>query len=67
MKNSSVGNRNSLGKFAKEIGKTTQTLRDWERSGILIPFYKTKGKHRMYSEDQLNEILQLILMISNSD
>ncbi len=26
--------------------------------GILIPAYKTKGHHRMYSEDQLNEIFQ---------
>ena len=48
----------SVGEFSKKIGKSVQTLRDWEKKGILIPAYKTKGKHRMYSEDQLNEILQ---------
>ena len=48
----------SVGEFAKKIGKSVQTLRDWEKKGILIPAYKTKGHHRMYSEDQLNEILQ---------
>jgi len=48
----------SIGEFAKKIGKSVQTLRDWEKKGILIPAYKTKGHHRMYSEDQLNEIFQ---------
>jgi len=48
----------SVGEFSKKIGKSVQTLRDWEKKGILIPAYKTKGHHRMYSEDQLNEILQ---------
>ncbi len=48
----------SVGEFAKKIGKSVQTLRDWEKKGILIPAYKTKGHHRMYSEDQLNEIFQ---------
>ena len=47
-----------IGEFAKKIGKTTQTLRDWDRKNILKPAYKTKGSHRMYSEDQLEEILQ---------
>jgi len=48
----------TIGEFAKKIGKTTQTLRDWERKKILIPSYKTKGRHRMYSEEQLQEVLQ---------
>ncbi|MEQ8189032.1 MAG: MerR family DNA-binding transcriptional regulator, partial [Candidatus Eremiobacterota bacterium] len=33
----------SVGEFAKKIGKSVQTLRDWEKKGILIPAYKTKG------------------------
>jgi len=45
----------SIGKFAKEIGVTTQTLRNWHKSGELIPFKITKGGTRYYSEKQLKE------------
>lgn len=48
----------SIGRFAKKIGKTVETLRNWERKNILIPAYKSKAKHRMYSEEQLIEVLQ---------
>jgi len=29
----------SIGQFAKLIGKTTQTLRDWDKKGVLTPEY----------------------------
>ena len=48
----------TIGEFAKKIGKTVQTLRDWDKKGVLRLAYKTQGKHRMYSEEQLCEILQ---------
>jgi predicted site-specific integrase-resolvase len=48
----------SIGEFAKKIGVTIQTLRDWDKSGKLKPAYRSKGNHRYYSEEQLNEILQ---------
>jgi predicted site-specific integrase-resolvase len=47
----------SIGKFSVLIGKTQKTLRKWEKDGKLIPEYKTVGGHRMYSENQLNIIL----------
>jgi len=49
-----------IGKFAKEIGVTVQTLRDWDKKGSLKPAYLGTGqhKHRYYSQEQLNEILQ---------
>ena len=47
----------SIGKFAKEIGVTTQTLRNWHESSELIPFKITKGGTRYYSENQLNQYL----------
>ena len=49
----------SIGKFAKEIGVTTTTLRNWHKSGELIPFKVTKGGTRYYSERQLNRYLNL--------
>ena len=47
----------SIGKFAKEIGVTTTTLRNWHNSEELIPFKITKGGTRYYSESQLNKYL----------
>ncbi len=47
----------SIGKFSKTIGVTTQTLRNWEKSGELMPCKVTKGKTRYYSEQQLSEYL----------
>jgi predicted site-specific integrase-resolvase len=49
----------SIGKFAKLISKSIVTLRLWDKSGVLKPAYTTTGGHRMYSEEQLNEILNL--------
>jgi putative resolvase len=49
----------SIGKFSKLIGKTQKTLRTWEKDGKLIPEYRTIGKHRMYSDEQLNMILNV--------
>lgn len=48
----------SIGQFAKRIGKTVETLRNWEKKNILIPSYRTKAGYRMYSEEQLIEVLQ---------
>lgn len=43
----------SIGQFAKEIGITVQTLRNWDKSGKLKPSYTSPSGHRYYSEDQL--------------
>ena len=39
----------SIGKFAKEIGVTTQTLRNWHKTKELIPFKITEGGTRYYN------------------
>lgn len=44
----------SIGKFAKKIGVTTTTLRNWHKEGKLIPSKITDGGTRYYSEEQLN-------------
>lgn len=41
----------TIGEFAKRIGVTAQTLRNWEKEKYLIPSYVTKGKTRYYSEE----------------
>jgi predicted site-specific integrase-resolvase len=50
----------SIGKFAKLIGRSIETLRSWDKQGKLIPSYRSEGGHRMYSQEQLNEVLQIV-------
>ncbi|MDQ0417198.1 putative site-specific integrase-resolvase [Croceifilum oryzae] len=47
----------SIGKFAKQIGVTQQTLRNWHKQGIFIPANVTESGYRYYSEIQLREYL----------
>lgn len=47
----------SIGKFAKEIGVTTQTLRNWHKDGILVPSKVTEGGTRYYSDKQISEYI----------
>ena len=49
----------SIGEFAKEIGKTIQTLRNWDKKNILKPSHVTQGGTRYYSQEQLNHFLGL--------
>ena len=49
----------SIGQFAKLIGKTTQTLRNWDKDGSLKPHYITRSGYRYYSQEQLNHFLGL--------
>ena len=45
-----------IGKFAKEIGVTIQTLRNWDNNGTLKPFKVINGV-RYYSEAQLKQFI----------
>lgn len=47
----------SIGEFAELIGKTKQTLRNWDKNDTLKPAFVTDGGHRMYSQKQLNQVL----------
>ena len=47
----------SIGEFARKIGKSQQTLRNWHKRGILIPAVTSSYGTRSYSEKQLNEYL----------
>lgn len=49
----------SIGDFAKRIGVTVQTLRNWDRMGKLSPARVTEGGTRYYSEEQLEEYLKV--------
>ncbi len=49
----------SIGEFAKAIGKTTKTLRNWDKNGKLKPARVEDTGYRYYSEEQLNHFLGL--------
>ena len=44
----------SIGEFSEKIGKTVQTLRNWDKNGSLKPSHRTDGGTRYYSQEQLN-------------
>lgn len=47
----------SIGQFAELIGKTEQTLRNWDKKGVLKPHHVTESGYRYYSQEQLNHFL----------
>lgn len=49
----------TMGEFAKAIGKSPGTLRNWEKSGKLIPHHKTEAGTRYYSDSQVDEYFNL--------
>lgn len=48
-----------LGKFAKIIKRSPQTLRNWDAEGKLKPALVKKSGHRYYTEEQIEEALKL--------
>lgn len=51
-----------VGKLAEELGRTSQTIRKWEVSGILPkPIFKDKFGKRMYSQEQIDTIVSCAL------
>lgn len=49
----------SINKFAKILGVTPQTLRNWDRSGKLHPHHTSANGYRYYSRDQLNRVMDV--------
>ena len=47
----------SIRRFSEIIDVAPCTLRKWEKEGKLLPHHKTKGGHRVYSEDQAKKYL----------
>jgi len=56
----------SIGEFATLIGKTPQTLRDWNKKGTFLPQHVTDGGTRYYSQEQLNQFLGLKGVVTNT-
>lgn len=50
----------SIGEFAKRIGKTPQTVRNWDEKDILKPHHVSESGYRYYSQEQLNGFLGIV-------
>ncbi|MBC8061194.1 MAG: MerR family transcriptional regulator, partial [Clostridiaceae bacterium] len=44
----------AVGEFSKVIGKTGQTIRNWDRNGVLKPHHIAKSGHRYHSTEHMN-------------
>ena len=49
----------TINKFSKIVGVTPQTLRNWDKAGKLKPHHTAENGYRYYSEEQLNQVLQI--------
>jgi predicted site-specific integrase-resolvase len=49
----------NIHEFSKLIGRTPQTLRNWDKSDKLIPSHTGSNGYRYYSHDQLKEVLNI--------
>ena len=47
----------TIHEFSQMVGKTPQTLRNWERRGVLFPHHKGMNGYRYYSDEQLHQVL----------
>ena len=47
----------TIHQLSEMLGVSAQTLRNWDKSGKLIPHHKSANGYRYYSEDDLNMLL----------
>jgi len=45
--------------FSGIVGKTPQTLRNWDKKGILKPHHTSLNGYRYYSEEQIGQVLNV--------
>lgn len=46
----------TIGEVAKQLGKTTTTIRRWEREGV-IKAIRTPTGHRLFADTEINRVL----------
>ena len=51
----------TIGEFAKKVGLSINTLRNWDKDGKLKPSYISSGGHRYYSDEQVNRLIGIKL------
>ena len=54
-------NEYSIGEAAALLKVTTRTLRHWDGIGLLSPQWRTVGDHRLYTEDDLQRGMDIVI------
>jgi DNA-binding transcriptional MerR regulator len=54
----SLENFTTIGRAARMVNRCTDTLRLWERSGLVVPARTTSGQ-RIYSAEDLNKLREV--------
>lgn len=49
----------TIHEFSEMVGKSPQTLRNWDMKDILKPHHTTTNGYRYYSSDQVNQVLNI--------
>ena len=49
----------SINQFSKILGVSAQTLRNWDNNGKLHPHHTSSNGYRYYSQEQLNQVLNI--------
>ena len=50
-----------IGEAADILHVTTRTLRHWDQIGLLVPTWRTWSDHRLYTDDDLERALQILV------
>ncbi|MGP6174566.1 MerR family transcriptional regulator [Corynebacterium sp. A21] len=50
-----------IGEAAEILHVTTRTLRHWDAIGLLVPSWRTWADHRLYTEEDLQTALQILV------
>jgi len=51
----------SIGILAERYGVSTESLRNWERAGLIPPATRTPGGHRRYTVDHFRALNKLLV------
>ena len=51
----------SIGDVAGILKVTTRTLRHWDDIGLLSPQWRTGGDHRLYTEDDVQRGMDILI------
>ncbi|WP_369382203.1 MerR family transcriptional regulator [Lysinibacillus fusiformis] len=52
----------TIQRISKQTGISVRTLRYYEEIGLLLPATKTDGGHRVYSENELKILQQIVFL-----
>jgi predicted site-specific integrase-resolvase len=64
--NPTLPNLFAIGRLTQRYGLCAQTIRNWERQGMIPPTLRTAGGHRRYNLDHVRAIDALLLPVETA-